>query len=113
MTEIAVRKSFPRAVESAGLARATMRRVCDEIELTGEWREDVVLMLSELVTDATLHSTVDWLTVDVRTMYAILDTGDGLTRVLLVGVQEVVPRATWSPYGYTQPPVPPRRFVTG
>jgi hypothetical protein len=111
-TEIAIRKTVPRTKESAGLARASMRRVCDEIELLGEWRDDVVLMLSELVADAALYSTVDWVTVDIRTQYAVLESGD-LTPVLLVGVQEVVPRSTWSPYGYTQPPVPPRRFVRG
>ncbi|MYV99065.1 hypothetical protein [Streptomyces sp. SID3343] len=111
-TEIAIRKSFVRAGESAGLARASMRRVCEEAELDGEWRDDVVLMLSELVADAALCSTVDWVTVDIRTQYATLETGE-LTHVLLVGVQEVVPRSTWSPYGYTQPLVPPRRFVRG
>jgi hypothetical protein len=50
--------------------------------------------------------------VDIRTQYAVLESGE-LTHVLLVGVQEVVPRSTWSPYGYTQPLVPPRRFVRG
>jgi hypothetical protein len=111
-TEVAIRRSFARAVESAGPARASMRRVCAEIELVGEWRDDVVLMLSELVADAALHSTVDWLTVDIRTRYAMLESGE-LTHVLLAGVQEVVPRSTWSPYGYTQPLVPTRRFVRG
>ncbi|WP_406286393.1 hypothetical protein [Embleya sp. NBC_00896] len=86
----------------------------DELGLVADARDSLVLMVSELVADAALRSEVQWLIVGIKTQLVQLDGAEWeFAPVVYVGVREVVPRPTWTPYGYGPQLVPGRRFDRG
>jgi hypothetical protein len=114
MTEISMAKPVPVAAASAREVRVTVGRVGDELGLVDEARESVVLMASELVADAALRSQVQWLIVGIKTQLVQLDHAEWeFAPVVYLGVREVVPRPTWTPYGYGPQLTPARRFDRG
>lgn len=114
MSEIAIAKPVPVAPESAREVRGTVGRVSDELRLLDESRESLVLMASELVADAALRSEAEWLIVGIKAQLVQIDGGEWeFAPVVYIGIREVVPRPTWTPYGYGPQLAPPRRFDHG
>ncbi|MGW0707198.1 ATP-binding protein [Streptomyces sp. NPDC002643] len=52
---------LPATPASAGEARRTVRELLDEWGVSAETREDVLLITSELVTNALTHTTSEWI----------------------------------------------------
>lgn len=101
MSEIAIAKPVPVARESAREVRGTVGRVSDQLRLLDESRQSLVLMASELVADAALRSEAEWLIVGIKAKLVQIDGGEWeFAPVVYVGIREVVPRPTWTPYGY-------------
>jgi anti-sigma regulatory factor (Ser/Thr protein kinase) len=48
--------ALPRTVEAPGLGRAAVSELCHELELGGRVQQTVVLLVSEVVSNAVLHS---------------------------------------------------------
>jgi anti-sigma regulatory factor (Ser/Thr protein kinase) len=52
----AIELALPRTVEAPGIARTAMAGLCREIGLNGSSRQTLLLLVSEVVSNAVLHS---------------------------------------------------------
>jgi serine/threonine-protein kinase RsbW len=79
--------ALPRSVEAPGIARAALNELCLEHGLDGALRNTLVLLASEIVSNAVLHSrgpAEAWIALtaaveDETVRVTVTDAGDGFT----------------------------------
>jgi anti-sigma regulatory factor (Ser/Thr protein kinase) len=79
--------ALPRTVQAPAVARAAISGLCDDLQLDATLRSTIVLLVSEVVSNAVLHSsgpadadvTVRATVTPEAVRVAVIDAGDGFT----------------------------------